>query len=207
MSNFLVANAQNLQQYLKATGSGTDADPFVVSHSINGEVSVDILDQVRDAVENLSTLTEAQVQGILETTIGTAISDFFQGSGYWSTLAQTELKLKKESIGRIVMYNVTATDQTISISADHPWFGRQVEFLSWFHNASQTTDSVISIVISSAIDPQETFAIQINDQSGTFPPGFIVQDSFLIRRLTAGSSFSLILTGKLADTVEDLFIQ
>ena len=63
MSNFLVANAQNLQQYLKATGSGTDADPFVVSHSINGEVSVDILDQVRDAVENLSTLTEAQVQG------------------------------------------------------------------------------------------------------------------------------------------------
>lgn len=162
-------------------------------------------DSLRDTIA--ASVEDALLTRLNSSTITQSISDFFQGSGYWASLAQTELTLKKERIGRIVMYSVTATDNQISIPSDHPWYGQQVELLSWFHNSSATTDSVISVVVSSQLDPQETFAIQINDQSGSFPPGFIVQDSFLIRRLTSGQTFSMIITGRIANTIEDLFIQ
>lgn len=161
-------------------------------------------DALRDTITR--SIEDALQTQLNSSIITQSISDFFQGSGYWGTLAETELTLRKEKIGRVVMYSVSATDTQISIPSDHPWYGQQVELLSWFHNSSATTDAVISIVVSSHLDPQETFAIQINDQSGSFPPGFIVQDSFLIRRLTAGSTFSMILTGRIADTIEDLFI-
>lgn len=140
MSNFLVANAQNLQQYLKATGSGTDADPFVVTH------------------------------GIVE-----------------------------REIGRIIISSVSATDRVVSIPTTHPWYGKFLRPLSWYHNSTQTIDTIITF---------GNYQIQLNDQLGAFPDSmfFNTLDTFSIRRLTAGSSYSIVIHFKPIETIADLII-
>ena len=190
MSNFLVANAQNLQQYLKATGSGTDLDPYKIVHSVEGALTdaelratpiavsgtlsqlefesavaaaiaeklqnenilfpvildavlqafgvtpggtfFDLLkDSLQDNVTYQVSVAGGDVnvanpgdlqqpisdallgyQANLKELMDGAISDFFQGTGYWGTLEETLRNSFRGTVYTAWMVNVTSAGQT-----------------------------------------------------------------------------------------------
>ena len=107
--------------------------------------------------------------------------------------------IDRETIGRIIISSVSATDRVVSIPTTHPWYGKFLRPLSWYHNSTQTTDTIITF---------GNYQIQLNDQLGAFPDSmfFNTLDTFSIRRLTAGSSYSIVLHFKPVETIADLII-